>query len=498
MRLPFLLVPFPLLLALAPAAAAAPVRTLSVAPERALSVTLTLPAKKSKVRLENGPRKRTIKVDEDGDDLFVRGVDVGRNRLPRAGRLIVSNHDGITSVTLGPGVVAQTASRTVRLQGVARLTDRYASSVADPIDRLAQRAGMLHLARPRTQAYLGQGLDGALHYRELRNWTAAFLPGLLWQVAAERNSVLHARWAMEEVRDLRAVTAYDDPDIGFVFWRAAQLGSELACATPVPGLGLSAKSCAELRSLARRAADRLAARSLSNVAGLIPTQVDESLCSQCLPNEARIIVDQLHNLPVLAGSRDAARRELARKQARWIAANLLRPDGAAFQQGFISRIAGVLTRTGNYQGLDDGSVWSRGQAWAISGLARAAADLDDPVLLAAAVRAADWWLANEPVDAPPLYDFHAPPDAPRDSSALAIAGAGFAVLADRCEATGACDGARYRAAAGSAELALLARLETGAQLGRLGEGAYTVGGLPWDESAELPWGTDFLAELLTR
>ena len=497
MRLPSLLVPLLVVLAFGPAAAAEPVRTLSVAPEHALSVTLTLPAKPGKVRLENGPRLLTIKVGGDGDDLLVRDVDVGRNRLPRTARLIVSNHDGITSVTLGPGVVAQTASRIVRLRGAVRVADRYASSVADPVDRLAQRAGMLHLARPRTQAYLGQGIDGALHYRELRNWAAAFLPGLLWQIAAERESGLHARWAMEEVRDLRAAAAFDDPDIGFVFWRAAQLGSDLACA-PAPRLGLSARSCAELGSLARRAADRLAARSLSNVAGLIPTQVDEALCSQCLPNEARIIVDQLHNLPVLTESRDPARRELARKQAQWIATNLIRPDGAAFQQGFISRISGVLTRTGNYQGLDDGSVWSRGQAWAISGLARAATDLEDPELLAAAVRAADWWLANEPIDAPPLYDFRAPPDAPRDSSALAIAGAGFAVLADRCEATGDCDGTRYRTAAGTAELALLARLETGAQLGRLGEGAYTVGGLPWDESAELPWGTDFLAELLTR
>jgi hypothetical protein len=496
-RTPTLLVTAFSVLVLAPAAAAEPVRTLSVAPERALSATLTLP-KKGKVRLENGPRKLTIKVDEDGDDLLVRGVDLGRNRVPRTARLIVSSHDGITSVTLGAGVVAQTASRTVRLRGVTRLADRYASSVADPVDRLAQRAGMLHLARPRTQAYLGQGLDGALHYRQLRNWAAAFLPGLLWQVAAERNSVLHARWAMEEVRDLRTVAAFDDPDIGFVFWRAAQVGYDHACATPVPRLGLSARSCSQLGNLARQAADRLVARAASNVAGLIPTQADESLCSQCLPGEARIIVDQLHNLPVLSESRDPGRRALALKQARWVAANLLRPDGAAYQQGFISRIAGVLTRTGNFQGFDDLSVWSRGQAWAISGLARAARDLRDPELLAAAVRAADWWLANEPVDAPPPYDFHAPPDAPRDSSALAIAGTGFAILADRCAATAACDGARYRGAADTAELALLARLETGAQLGRLGEGAYTVGGLPWDESAELPWGTDFFAELLAR
>jgi hypothetical protein len=360
-RTPTLLVTAFSVLVLAPAAAAEPVRTLSVAPERALSATLTLP-KKGKVRLENGPRKLTIKVDEDGDDLLVRGVDLGRNRVPRTARLIVSSHDGITSVTLGAGVVAQTASRTVRLRGVTRLADRYASSVADPVDRLAQRAGMLHLARPRTQAYLGQGLDGALHYRELRNWAAAFLPGLLWQVAAERNSVLHARWAMEEVRDLRTVAAFDDPDIGFVFWRAAQVGYDHACATPVPRLGLSARSCSQLGSLARQAADRLVARAASNVAGLIPTQADESLCSQCLPGEARIIVDQLHNLPVLSESRDPGRRALALKQARWVAANLLRPDGAAYQQGFISRIAGVLTRTGNFQGFDDLSVWSRGRA----------------------------------------------------------------------------------------------------------------------------------------
>ena len=472
-------------------------RTLSVAPERALSATLTLPSKKSRIRLENGPRRFTIRVDRDGDDLLVRGVDLGRNRAKRTARLIVSSHDGITTVTLGAGVVAQTSARTVRLRGVL-IADRFASSVADPVDRLAQRAGMLHLARPRTQAYLGQGLDGELHYREVRSWAAGFLPGLLWQVAAERNSVLHARWAMEEVRDLGARAALDDPDVGFVFWRAAQLGHDLACTTPIPRLALSAKACAQLAGLADQAATRLVERTASNPLGLIPTAADETLCAQCLPGELRIIVDQLHNLPLLTESADPARRTLASAQARWIAANLLRADGAALQQGFIARATGVMTRTGNFQGFDDLSVWSRGQAATVSGLARAATDLDDPQLLAATVRAAEWWLARYPVDVPPPYDFTAPPGVPRDSSALAILGAGLAPLAERCDATGACDGGRYRAASATAEAALVARLESGAQLGRLGEGAYPLGGLPWDESAELPWGTDFLAELLTR
>ena len=494
MRVPSLPVASLALLVLAPAAAAEPVRTLSVDPGRALSATVTLPPR-GKVRLEAGTR--TVKIKADGRDLAVAGRDLGRHRDKRTARLVVANDAGVTSVALGAGTLAQTASRTVRLRGVLTLGDRYGSSASDPLDRLAQRAGMLHAARPRTQSYLGQGVDGELHYRDRRNWAAAFLPGLLWRVAAERNSVLHARWAMEEVRDLAPVARFDDPDVGFVFWRAAALGQDLACTAPVPRLGLTPEDCALLQTLADEAGTRLVARSASNPLGLIPTSSDAAQCAQCLPGELRVIVDQLHNLPVLARSADPARRALALAHARWIASTLVRPDGATLQQGFIDQPTGALTRAGNFQGFDDTSVWSRGQAWAISGLARAATDLEDADLLAAAVRAADWWLAHAPAGALPPYDFSADPTAPRDSSALAIAGAGFAVLAARCGATAACDGVRYRAAAAAAAATLATRLEGGPQLGRLGEATYTAGGLTWDEGAELAWGSDFLAELLT-
>jgi unsaturated chondroitin disaccharide hydrolase len=486
-----------LLLALPAGAAAAPVRTLSVDHGEALSAALTLPAK-GKATLEAGAKEVRITVDRDGDDLVVRRKDLGRNRLPRTQRLIVANTDGVTTVTLGAALLARTPARSVRLTGTLRLEDPYASSADDPVDRLAQRAGMLHLARPRTQAYLGQGPDGRLHYREIRNWAAAFLPGLLWQVAAARDSELHAHWAMEEVRDLRRVALFSDADVGFVFWRAAALGRDVACATPVPELGLSPAACGHLRSLAEHAATRLLERAAAAPLGLIPTTLDESQCAQCLPGELRVIVDQLHNLPLLTESADPARRAVALSHARWVAGNLMRPDGAVFQQAFVDRTTGALRRTGNFQGLADTSVWARGQAWAISGLARTARDLEDPELLAAAVRAADWWLANTTSGALPRFDFSAAPDAPRDSSAQAIAGAGLHILAGRCAVTGTCDAARYAAAADVAEATLVARLEPGPQLGRLGEGVYNIGGLRWDESAELPWGTDFLAELLTR
>ena len=134
-------------------------------------------------------------------------------------------------------------------------------------------------------------------------------------------------------------------------------------------------------------------------------------------------------------------------------------------------------------------MWARGQAWAISGFARAARDLEDPELLAAAVRAAEWWLAHTTSGALPRFDFSSAPDAPRDSSAQAIAGAGLHILAQRCAVTATCDAVRYAAAADVAEATLLARLEPGPQLGRLGEGVYNIGGLRWDERAELPWGS---------
>ena len=144
MRVPSLPVASLALLVLAPAAAAEPVRTLSVAPGRALSATVTLPPK-GKVRLEAGTR--TVKIKADGRDLAVAGRDLGRHRDKRSARLVVANDAGVTSVALGAGTLAQTASRTIRLRGVLALGDRYGSSASDPLDRLAQRAGMLHLAR---------------------------------------------------------------------------------------------------------------------------------------------------------------------------------------------------------------------------------------------------------------------------------------------------------------------------------------------------------------
>jgi hypothetical protein len=477
-------------------AAAAPVARVGVGPDRAVSLTLTLP-RDGKVVVRAGESSRGVTARKDR--IVVGGASFDRGRDPRAQRLVISRTAGITTVGLGPQTLLSAPARTVTVEGKAELTDRYASSAGDPIDRLGQRAGMLHVARPRDVAYLGQGVDGDLHFRELRNWSAGFIPGVLWQVAAARHSELVARWAYEETADLIPAAAFDDPDIGFVFWRAALQGHEAGC---VPGgpLTLTPEQCTTLTGLVNTAAVRLLARSATNPAALIPTAASEADCSQCLPGELRVIVDQLHNLPALVAAAqfigNGTLTALADQHARWVAANLVRPDGSVYQDAFISRATSELIRTDNFQGYSPTSVWSRGQAWAIDGFARAARQLDDRVLLDAARRTADWWLAHTRAGSIPPYDFGAPPGSIPDSSALAVAAVGLRLLAGECARTGACDPAPYGAAANAARTTLTKLVARGPELGRVGAGTYTSGGSTWDENAELPWTADFLAQLI--
>jgi hypothetical protein len=74
------------------------------------------------------------------------------------------------------------------------------------------------------------------------------------------------------------------------------------------------------------------------------------------------------------------------------------------------------------QGFDASSTWSRGHAWMLHGLMAAFELSGDARFEAAAVRAADWWLAQFDTDPLPPYDVADPAGAasPRDSCAAAI------------------------------------------------------------------------------
>lgn len=71
------------------------------------------------------------------------------------------------------------------------------------------------------------------------------------------------------------------------------------------------------------------------------------------------------------------------------------------------------------------------KAWAVNGFTMAYRETGDRRLLDAARRVSDWFIDHLPPDRVPYWDFDAPgiPDAPRDSSAAAIATSGLLELA---------------------------------------------------------------------
>jgi unsaturated chondroitin disaccharide hydrolase len=92
---------------------------------------------------------------------------------------------------------------------------------------------------------------------------------------------------------------------------------------------------------------------------------------------------------------------------------------------------GAVLEQGQSSGYSADSTWARGQAWAILGFAAAYRQEPEPVFLTAARAASDWYLDHLPPDLVPYWDFGDPaiPEAPRDSSAAAIAASGLLDLA---------------------------------------------------------------------
>jgi unsaturated chondroitin disaccharide hydrolase len=126
-------------------------------------------------------------------------------------------------------------------------------------------------------------------------------------------------------------------------------------------------------------------------------------------------------LPWAAGARpDLASRWTSHHYAV-LDAGLLRDDGSSFHVAELDasgRVVGYSTA----QGFDASTTWSRGHAWMLHGLTAAFEHSADPRFEEAAVRAADWWLAQFNVDPLPPYDAADPAGAasPRDSCAAAI------------------------------------------------------------------------------
>ena len=165
-----------------------------------------------------------------------------------------------------------------------------------------------------------------------------------------------------------------------------------------------------------------------------------------------VIVDNLMNLELLFWASkhggDPALYGMALSHALRTMRDHVRGDGSTYHVVDYDPSTGLAKRRRTRQGYARDSTWSRGQAWAVYGFTMAYRETGDRRLLDTARRTADWFVAHLPPDLVPYWDFDAPriPDAPRDSSAAAIAASGLLELA--ALEPDAARAARYR---GSAE-----------------------------------------------
>jgi 5-deoxy-glucuronate isomerase len=271
------------------------------------------------------------------------------------------------------------------------------------------------------------------HLSENRNWLASFWVGQLWlaydvsgkSVFCERaNALMHT---FEERLD---DNIHINHDLGFLFTLSARAKWQL-------------EESESARSLALRAADRLAERAMPQF-GFI--RAWDATGKE--DNSDRFIIDTMMNLPLLFWASqetgDPRYHLIATRHAEASRDLLLRKDHSTYHTFVFDKATGRPLHGSTHQGYADESLWSRGQGWAINGFAIAAEWTGDLTFLEASRQAAERYLLETDIDEVPLWDFRLPHDAPHypDSSAAAIAACGLLRLAKLDTAA-----ARYHATA---------------------------------------------------
>jgi pectin methylesterase-like acyl-CoA thioesterase len=283
--------------------------------------------------------------------------------------------------------------------------------------------------------------SGAWRVTSVNEWTSGFFPGTLWYLHKhtkdERLRAQAVRWTLP-LADIPAGTF--SHDLGF------QFNSSFVNAYRFTGEE-------RFRVPALNAA-RLLANRFNPAVGAIKSW-DWMPANRPFP----VIVDNMMNLELLFwGARqpdgDPGWRNIAVQHAHTTLRHHVRPDHSSFHVVvFDPRTGGVLEKI-THQGYADSTTWSRGQAWLIYGFTMVYRETGDEVFLAAAQRAADYFIARVPGLEVPCWDFQAPDcprTAPRDASAGAIAASGLIELSAYVDDTAEM---RYRTAAGRMLIAL--------------------------------------------
>ena len=253
--------------------------------------------------------------------------------------------------------------------------------------------------------------------KEICWWTNGFWGGIMWQLYHAENSSDY----MSEANCLenhleKAFEHFDllDHDVGFLWLHTA-----------VAHYRLTGDPTARQRGL--RAAAVLASRYCP---------AGEYIRAWNRPGLSQMIIDCVMNLPLLfwAASEGAGDhyRQIAIHHLDRVLTHIIREDGSCNHIVEFDEATGEVLNIPGGQGYGENSSWSRGQSWAIYGLALAYRYTKKTSYLNAAKTVAHYFLANIALtDYVSLIDFRAPADPVYyDTTASACAACGLLEIAE--------------------------------------------------------------------
>ncbi|CAM9607443.1 unnamed protein product [Ectocarpus sp. 8 AP-2014] len=241
-------------------------------------------------------------------------------------------------------------------------------------------------------------------------WTSGMVAGMCWYQYEATGQSIWQTYAEDMQEGLEGVELLDDNDLGFQTLNSFGLGYRLVGTSSFKDRTLSgAQSLYDYRYVSNIPAFW----SWAN-----PTKEPQW--------ERAVNVDMIMNMEIMlwaaVNGGDAEYSDAVENHADTTWADLVRDDYSTFHVADYDPSTGELVDKGTYQGWQDDSTWSRGQAWAIYGFTMVHRYLKEQRFLDYAINTLSYFVDNLPDDNVPYADFDAPVDSdnPKDSSATAI------------------------------------------------------------------------------
>lgn len=256
---------------------------------------------------------------------------------------------------------------------------------------------------------------GAKDWRSVdrRDWTSGFWPGIEWYLYEYTND---DRWKQRADNSQSILaplidSAAIDHDLGFVMYCSYGNGYRL---TNNPGY----------KRILLRAADTLASLYNPKVGTILSWP--RPAPGVDWPLRHNTIMDNMMNLELLfwASKNGGSKRlyDIAVSHAETTMKNHFRPDYTSYHVVLYDTSTGKKVKGMTHQGLNDSSMWARGQSWAIYGYTMVYRETKEERFLDFAQKVTDVYLERLPKDLIPYWDFNDPaiPNAPRDASAACV------------------------------------------------------------------------------